>query len=420
MTSSSLFDRGNLRSGNRQDELPEPLHMNSPFIDQLERDLRPVLAAIEARGLIVDVAKLGHIIDSLQEQRNLAEANAYHLFSTSHRINLNSSQELAKLMVDLGIHQYHFPATKSGKVSTAKAVLERIDHPAIEHVIQYRSCTKLISSLASYYNAVDRTTSRLYYQFTNDCASGRLYTKDMSIQNLPREGRAAIIPGEGKVFISADYDSFELHILSALAGDTYFRRCWQQGIDLHKQVVADMMHIPYDEVTDAQRRIGKVLNFGILYGQQAPGVAQSLGIRITEARELMDAYESRIAEIMAFKKSAVEAAREHGYVETYYGRCRPLPDLKSPNRSRRLKAERQVVNTAVQGSGADIAKIVMLRLHRAGWQIDAMLHDGFLLSVDRDTVEESIPHLRELMEMDLEGVRLTVSFKVGESWGDCK
>lgn len=394
--------------------------MNSTFIDQLERDLRPVLTDIEARGLLVDVAKMGSIIADLEEQRRLAEENAYRLFGTSHRINLNSSQELAKLMVDLGIGQHHFPTTKSGRISTAKGVLERIDHPAIEHVIKYRSCIKLIASLASYYNVVHRSTSRLYYQFTNDCASGRLYTKDMSIQNLPREGRWAIIPDRGRVFISADYDSFELHILSALAGDTYFRHCWQQGIDLHKKVVSDMMSIPYDQVTDTQRRVGKVLNFGILYGQQAPGVAQSLGIRTAEARELMDAYESRITEIMSFKKSAVETARERGYVNTYYGRRRLLPDLKSSDRSRRLKAERQVVNTMVQGTGADIAKIVMLRLHRAGWQINAMLHDGFLLSVQRDAVEESIPRLRELMEMDLEGVRLTVTFKVGESWGDCR
>jgi DNA polymerase-1 len=181
-----------------------------------------------------------------------------------------------------------------------------------------------------------------------------------------------------------------------------------------------MMHIPYDHVTDTQRRIGKVLNFGILYGQQAPGVAHSLGIRITEARELMDAYEAKIVEIMAFKRSAIETAREQGYVETYYGRRRLLPDLRSPNRSQRLKAERQVVNTMVQGTGADIAKIVMLKLHRANWQIDAMLHDGFLTSVPKGTVDASIAHLRNLMEMDLEGVRLTVTYKVGESWGDCK
>ncbi len=394
--------------------------MHSKFIQKLEADLRPVLDAIEERGLIVDIDKMRGIITDLEEKRNLAEARTYDLFSTSQRINLNSSQELINLMDNLKIDCSFFPKTKSGKVSTAKEVLECVEHPAIEHVIKYRSYTKLISALKSYFNGINQLTSRLYYKFTNECASGRLYTRDMSIQNLPREGRFAIVSGEGKTFVSADYDSFELHILSALAGDKYFRQCWENGIDLHKKVVSDMKGVLYEKVTESLRRIGKILNFGIAYGQQAPGVAKSLDIQTSEARGLMEDYEEKIPEIVKFKQAAIKKAHGQGYVETFYGRRRYLPDLESEVRSKQLKAERQVVNTMIQGTGADIAKITMLNLHNAGWQIDAMLHDGFLISVPEDSVEESIIKIRGIMEMELNGVKLTVSFKVGKSWGECK
>jgi DNA polymerase I len=394
--------------------------MNSLFIEKLEEDLKPVLVSIESRGLLMDMGKMRQIITDMEERRKLAEARAYDLLGTSQRINLNSSQELVFLLSELKIEGCTFPKTKSGKASTARDVLERINHPAVEHIIEYRSLTKLISSLTSFYNAVDTFNSRLYYKFTNDCASGRLYTQNMSIQNLPHEGRYAIVPEEGKVFLSADYDSFELRILSALSGDKYFRKCWENGIDLHKKVVSDMKGVLYEKVTDSLRKIGKILNFGIAYGQQAPGVARNLDISTSEAKELIENYENKIPEIVRFKQEAVRRARECGYVETYYGRRRYLPDLNSDDHSKQLKAERQVINTMVQGTGADIAKIVMLKLYNANLQIDAMLHDGFVLSVLSDMSEQSIAKIREIMEFELNYVKLTVTIKCGKSWGDCK
>ncbi len=355
--------------------------MHSKFITKLETDLLPVLADIEERGLIMDTAKMRQIINDMEQGRDLAESKTYELLGTTEKINLNSSADLAELLSKSQIEGLHLPTTKSGKISTAKGVLERIDHSAMEHIIKYRSLTKLIASLRSYYNAVDLIDARLFYKFTNDCASGRLYTKDMSIQNLPQQGRYAIIPEEGKVFISADYDSFELHILSALSGDQYFRQAWQHGVDLHKQVVSDMKGVVYEKVTGALRKLGKVLNFGIAYGQEARGVANSLRISTSEARKLMDDYESKIPEIMKFKELCVKKATEQGYIETYFGRRRYLPDIHSKDRYKQLKAQRQAVNTPIQGTGADIAKISMLKLHQEGFQIDAMLHDGFLISV---------------------------------------
>ncbi len=394
--------------------------MHSKFINKLENDLEPVLTAIEERGLIVNTTKLQSIISDVEEKQSLAEARTYDLFGTEQRINLNSSQELVNLMNELEIDSSFFPKTKSGKLSTAKEVLEGVDHPAFEHIIKYRSHTKLLAALKSYFNGVNHLKSRLYYKFTNDCASGRLYTKDMSIQNLPREGRFAIEAGEGRIFVSADYDAFELHILSALAEDKYFRQCWENGIDLHKKVVSDMKGILYEKVTESLRRVGKILNFGIAYGQQAPGVAKSLDIPPSEAKDLMQEYENKIPEIIQFKKLAIPKARQQGYVETYFGRRRYLPDLNSEVRSKALKAERQVVNTMIQGTGADIAKIAMLNLHSMGFEIHAMLHDGFLISVPADKVECEISRIKACMEMNLNGLKLTVTTKIGKTWGDCK
>jgi DNA polymerase I len=394
--------------------------MHSEFINKLEEDLKPVLEAIEKRGLYMDVQKMAEIISGLGKERRLAELRAYDLFETSHRINLNSSQELLGLLAELNIDGSTLPRTKRGTFSTAKDVLEKIKHPAIEHVIAYRSLTKLIATLDSYYRAVDMVNPRLFYKFTNDCASGRLYTKDVSIQNLPHEGRFAIIPGPGSVFVSADYDMFELKILSALSGDKYFKQCWEQGIDLHRKVVADMKGIPYEQVTDSLRKQGKILNFGLAYGQEPPGIAFQLGIPLSEAEKLVAEYLGKIPEIVQFKKDCVKKAMATGYIETYFGRRRDLPDISAKDFPRCQKAQRQSVNTPIQGTGGDIAKMVMVKLHNAGWQIDAMLHDGFLISVPCDAVEESIARIKEVIEIDLNGLKLTVSCKVGMSWGDCK
>lgn len=404
--------------------------MHSDFINKLEEDLKPVLEAIEKRGLIIDQDKLASIIRDLRQKCSLAEMRAYELFGISRRINLNSSKELAELLAELNIEGVRLPKTKRGSQSTAKDVLERINHPAIEHVIKYRSMTKLMSSLKTYHSHAaldyienpksDLSTDRLYFEFTNHCASGRLYTKNISIQNLPHAGRFAITPGVGKVFVSADYDAFELRILSALSGDVYFRQCWGNGIDLHRKVVADMKGIAYEDVSDTLRKLGKVLNFGITYGQEPPGIAQRLDISINEARKLFDDYLKNIPEIVRFKEECQNQAEKQGYIETYFGRRRNLPDIKSDDFSKRLKAKRQAVNSTIQGTGADIAKITMLKLHQANLEINAMVHDSFLISVPSETVQESIVQIREIMEMEINGLKFTISFKIGNTWGDCK
>lgn len=394
--------------------------MHSPFIEQLEQDIGMLLPTIESRGLRVDTRKMAEVITDLRLRRGVAESRAYELLGTSKRINLNSSAELADLLADLQIEGWGATVRNDGSCTVAREVLEKIQHPAIAHVIEYRSLTTLIASLESYLLGVDMFTGRLFYRFTNHCPSGRLYTKDMSVQNLPHEGRVAIVPDPGCLFVYADYDSFELKILSALSGDKYFRRGWEEGIDLHKKVVSDMKHIPYREVTDMERQSGKALNFGLIYGQEAVGLARKLRISIQEAAELMQEYEDNIPEIISFKRQCVQVAREGGFAETHFGRRRALPDLRASERVRRLKAERQAINHPIQGTASDIAKISMVELDRAGLQVDAMVHDSVLLSVPESEVSERIKQIRHIMEINLNGLKLTVSVKVGHTWGDCE
>ncbi len=393
--------------------------MHSTFIQELERDIKAILPAIEKRGLRVDTERLQGVIADLRRKRELTETRVYDLLGTPERINLNSSNELSRLLARLGIAGWEKTAKGDGGVTTAKDVLERIEHPAMPHLIEYRSLTKLISALESYLQGVDMFTGRLYYQFTHDCPSGRLYTKDMSIQGLPHEGRVAVLPEPGMTFVFADYDSFELKILSALSGDTYFRRCWEMGIDLHKKVVSDMKGTPYDQITGEDRRSGKALNFGMIYGQEAFGLARRLNIAVPQAQKLIDDYEESIPEISRFKQECIRKARESGYAETYFGRRRPLPDLHSADRAKRLKAERQAVNHPIQGTASDIVKIAMVKLDRAGLQLDLMIHDSVLLSVPEQEADERVREIRSIMEIELNGLRLTVSIKVGRTWGDC-
>jgi DNA polymerase-1 len=332
--------------------------VHSPFIQESEDKIQAILPAIEDRGLRVDLSRMREVIAELRERRESAAATAYDLLKLPRQVNLNSSAEVAQLLADLRVSGWELTSRRAGRVSAAREVLERIDHPAIPYVIEYRSLTKLISALESYHDGVDLFTDRLYYRFTNHCSSGRLYTRDMSVQNLPHEGRVAVVSDPVKVFISAEYDSFELKILSALSGDRCFRQCWRDGIDLHRKVVSDMRGIPYDQVTDSDRLLGKALNFGVVYGQEPADLARKLNIPVPEARKLISEYSENIPEVVTFKQECVQKARECGYAETHFGRRRYLPDLSSDARSVRAKAERQLLVESEENRGTKLTIVL--------------------------------------------------------------
>ena len=323
--------------------------------------------AMQDRGLNVDIPKLKAMIDATSKEKASIEAQLKEVLGISGPVNFNSSKDVTHILSStLGVEP---KVTKTGRYSTCRRILKALNNPITEEISHYRDLTKILSVLTAILAATDKTKGKIFCTYTDDCPSGRLYTKDYSFQNIPETARQVIYPDKGASFVVSDYNSFELRIISTLSHDTYFKDCWAKGLDLHRAVVSSMKNIPYDTVTDKERKLGKCLNFAMAYLQEAPGLARNLHISVIEAQKLMDSYKSHIPQIERFKLEVINKARTTGFSATYYGRKRFLPEITSPNISARKKAERQAVNHAIQGCASDIVKFSLVKLHREGFAI---------------------------------------------------
>jgi len=376
-----------------------------------------VKQAMEQRGLNVNLVKLKELIKNTSQEKDSIEVDLKQTLGITEEVNFNSSKDVSEILSNvLGVEPKR---TKTGRYSTCRRILKSVNNPITDKITSHRDLERLLSSLKAIYNATDKAKGKIFCTYIDTCPSGRLYTKDYSFQGIPETARSVVYADKGNSFILADYESFELRILSALADDVYFKDCWAKGLDLHRKVVSDMKGILYDKVTKKERQFGKALNFGLAYGQEANGLARNLHISIIEAQRLMDSYKSKIPEIERFKLEVIKKARETGFTETYYGRKRFLPDISSPNTSDRKKAERRAINTKIQGCGADIAKFSLVNLHKAGFKIDTMLHDGILLTVPDAEIEQSLQKIKEIMEIEIKGMKFPVSCKTGKTWSEC-
>ncbi len=391
--------------------------MHSQIILELENDMIPVIQVMEQRGLNVNLNELKDLITETTHKKQAIELKLKDVLGIYGSVNFNSSADVSDILSDkLGVKPKR---TKTGRLSADRKMLKGISNPITDEIVRYRELEKFLSSLNAIHKATDKAKGKIFCTYIDTCPSGRLYTKDYSFQGIPEAARCVVYADEGCSFILADYDSFELRIISALSHDKYFKGCWEQGLDLHRKVISDMKNIPYDSVTEKERKLGKALNFGISYGQEPLGLARNLHISISGAEKLMRAYKQNIPRIERFKLELVEKAKLTGFIETYHGRKRFLPNINSPKSYDRKKAERQVTNTCIQGSGADIVKFSLVNLHRAGFKIDTMLHDGILLTVPDNEVEHSLKRVREIMEVEIEGMRFSITCKTGKTWGDC-
>lgn len=377
----------------------------------------PVKHAMEERGLNVDISKLKGLIKATEQSKKDVEFELRKSFGIRGNCNFNSSKDVSDILSEkLGVKPR---TTRTGRCSTTRRILKGIHNPVTDEIIKYRDLEQLLSSLNAIYKATDRAKGKIFCRYLDDCPTGRIYSQGYSVQSIPAAARSIIIPDNGCSFILADYNSFELRILSALSHDRYFKYCWAKGLDLHRKVVADMKNKSIDAVTDKERKLGKCLNFGQSYGQQATGLARNLNISVNEAQDLMDIYKGRIPEIEAFKLEAVKKARSTGFVETYYGRKRFLPDIVSPNTRDRKKSERRVTNHCCQGTAADIVKFALVSLHTERFKISTTVHDSILLSVPKGKEEPSLKQIKEIMEIEMEGMMFPVSCKTGKTWKDC-
>ena len=391
---------------------------HSETIFELEQKMVPVKRAMEGRGLNVDLKALSDLITKTTHEKSIIDAELKDVFGVKGECNFNSSRDVSKILLDnMGIKPR---VTQTGRLSTNRRMLRDISNPVTDKIVRFRELEKLLSALKAILDATNTRLSKIYCRYLDNCPSGRLYTQGYSFQSIPEAARSVIIADTGCSFLLVDYDSFELRILSALSHDTYFKDCWAKGLDLHRKVVADMKGIPYDSVTDKERKLGKILGFGMAYGQEPPGLARNLHIKPYEAQKLMADYKSHIPEIEAFKIKVIENARTTGIASTYYGRRRWLPHILSLDFIERKKAERQAVNHAIQGCAADIVKFALVRLHEEGFAISTTVHDSVLLTIPDDKIEQSISRVRVIMEIELEGLKLPVTCRTGKTWGECK
>jgi DNA polymerase-1 len=399
----------------------------------VEFPLCRLLARVEQTGIRIDVAELKALSERVQAQLAALEQRIHQL--AGEPVNVGSPKQLAHLLFDkLGLVSERMRKTKTG-YSVDHEVLEamRDQHEIIGPILEHREIIKLKNT---YIDAlpplVNPATGRLHTSFRQAvAATGRLSSVDPNLQNIPirselgREIRRAFCASPGKLLVSADYSQIELRVLAHLSGDPVLRRAFAEGIDVHTQTAAEVFGIPLDQVGPTERRVAKAVNYGLVYGQSDFGLARALDIPRTEARHYIERYFERFATIRRFMDDIVAEARRTGAATTILGRRRPIPGLSARDFRVRSAAERVAQNTPMQGSGADIMKLAMLRVDRMlserTLRADLILtvHDELVLEVNEPDADELAALLVEEMEsaVTLE-VPLVVEVGRGKTWAD--
>ncbi len=348
--------------------------------------------------------------------------------------NLNSPKQLGEFLFE-EMKLPHGKKTKNG-YSTAADVLEKLagQYPLVDKILEYRTDNKLYSTyvegLAAWIGEEQRIHSRFQQTVT---ATGRLSSVDPNLQNIPvrmelgRAIRRVFVPEKGNIFIDADYSQIELRILAHMSGDQRLIEAYHSGEDIHRITASQFFHIPLEEVTAQQRRNAKAVNFGIVYGISAFGLGEDLSISRREAAEYIQRYFETYPGVKVFLDSLVEQGKEKGYVETLYGRRRPIPELASKNFAQRSFGERIAMNSPIQGTAADLMKLAMVRVEKAlrrdnlQAKILLQVHDELLL----EAPEEEKERVEEILQREMRGVAdlrvpLEIALSSGYSWFETK
>ena len=394
--------------------------------------LIPILARMEYRGILLDSDQLALQSKSLGARLEELKTEMYEM--AGYEFNIGSPAQLADVLY--GKLQLSTAGVKKGKTgfSTGQKELDKLRglHPIIEKIEEYREVSKLKSTYTDTLPKLVDEQGRLHTDFRQDvAATGRLSSADPNLQNIPirtdlgRKIRDAFVPQKGNVFVSADYSQFELRLAAVLAGDTAMIEDFNSDIDIHTKTASDVYHVPLDEVTKAQRRDAKVINFGVLYGMGPHALAQNTGMSFSEAKTFIDEYFKLRAPIRKYIDDTIEKAKTEGYVETLFGRRRPTPDVKSSNFMVRSGAERQAANMPIQGTEADLMKLAMIKVEEKlvkgdlGVQV-LQIHDSILVECpekNAGAVEMLLKDNMENVAPDL-GIKLKVDVHTGKNWGE--
>lgn len=404
--------------------------------DGIEMPLVPVLAKMERAGMLVDPDRLRSLSEGLATQITEVERSIRNL-AGDETFNIGSPMQLSHVLFDvMGLPTKGLKKTKRGYYSTNAKVLSDLarDHEIVRLILDWREKSKIKSTYLDTLGPLRRGDGRVHTTYNQTItATGRLSSSDPNLQNIPtrselgRTVKTAFSAGEGSVFLAVDYSQIELRLLAHLSGDEHLVRAFNEGEDFHAETAARVFGVPVSEVTPDLRSRAKAVNFGIVYGQQAYGLSQSLHISMAEARDMIDRYYEAYPGVRTFLDNVVARAKQTGYAETMYGRRRHIPELKAKNPQLRGFGERTAMNHPMQGTAADIIKIAMTRVSRRleeeGFAAHMILqvHDELDFECPIDEVERLTAMVRDVMEhvVDLR-VPLIAEASTGITWADAK
>ena len=404
--------------------------------DGIEMPLVPVLAKMERTGMLVDPDRLRSLSEGLATQITEVERSIRDL-AGDETFNIGSPMQLSHVLFDvMGLPTKGLKKTKRGYYSTNAKVLSDLarDHEIVRLILDWREKSKIKSTYLDTLGPLRRGDGRVHTTYNQTItATGRLSSSDPNLQNIPtrselgRTVKTAFSAGEGSVFLAVDYSQIELRLLAHLSGDEHLVRAFNEGEDFHAETAARVFGVPVSEVTPDLRSRAKAVNFGIVYGQQAYGLSQSLHISMAEARDMIDRYYEAYPGVRTFLDNVVARAKQTGYAETMYGRRRHIPELKAKNPQLRGFGERTAMNHPMQGTAADIIKIAMARVSRRleeeGFAAHMILqvHDELDFECPIDEVERLTAMVRDVMEhvVDLR-VPLIAEASTGITWADAK
>lgn len=397
----------------------------------IEMPLLPVLSRMERYGVTINRATLSDLSIRLHGLMAAAEKDIHRL--AGEEFNVASPRQLQTILFE----KLQLPVIKRTKTgpSTDADVLEQLaaQHELPAKVLEYRELAKLLSTyIDALPSSIDPRTKRIHSTFSQTgAATGRLSSRDPNLQNIPvrtelsREIRKAFVAPEGHVLLSADYSQIELRLFAHVSGDANMIAAFHSGHDIHTATAAKILGIPMDQVGPEQRRYAKTINFGLMYGMGPFRLSHELGITMDAAKEFIEQYFAAYPEIRVYMDRVLEDCRQRGYVETLFGRRRPIPEINSPNRTLAEVGKREAVNSVIQGTAADIIKLAMVRVESALRQANLpaemvlQIHDELLFEVPEKHIEPVSDLVKRVMGdvMPL-AVPLVVETGVGKSWNE--
>ena len=401
-------------------------------LQEIEHPLIGVLADMEYEGVKVDEQFLKTYSKELETDMLKVRDEIHALAGTD--FNVDSPKQLGEILYNKLKLPFEGKKTSTGQLSTNEDALSALSkhHPIAEKILDYRELTKLKSTYVDALpEMINRTTGRVHTTFRQHiAATGRLSSDNPNLQNIPirtergqRIRKAFVARDENHVLVSADYSQIELRIVAELSGDVAMLEAFQNKIDIHTATAAKVYNVPVGEVTKEMRYKAKSVNFGIIYGQGAFGLADNINVSRAEAKEIIDNYFAQFPKIKEYMNRNIQFAREHGYVQTIKGRRRYLPDINSKNFNVRSFAERNAINSPVQGSAADLIKLAMINIHeefkkrKLKSKMTLQVHDELVFDAAKDEVEIIKPIIYDKM---VHAIKTTVPIEaeigVGENW----